>query len=770
MSFKRPDAEFYEALVSNTPDFIYAFDLQHNFTYANKALLAMWGRSWEESIGKSFIEIGYPDWHAEMHKREIDTVVATREQIRGVVPFDGTQGRRMYDYIFNPVMDPAGNVIAVAGTTRDVTEKHDAEETLRRDEARQRLALEASHAFGTWHWDISKNTVDSDVSFAEMFNISEERLRQHPPFEEYFNAVHPDDKARVKANIEACLQRGGAFEDEYRLVRPNGALRWISVRGHAQLDENGVAISFPGAGVDVTHQHEAVEALQASETRFRDLADAINQIIWVSRPDGRYEFINRRWYEFTGVAHGTPFTSAWREFFHPDDEPRASELWRRSINTGEPYEVEYRLRRRDGVYRWRLARAECTRDAAGNITRWYGSSTDIQDLVDAKQQAQAASVAKSEFLANMSHEIRTPMNAVIGLSDIMAMTSPLTERQRTYVDTLQVSAKSLLGLINDLLDIAKIEARTVEYERVDFNLLTLAEDVQAMTSVKAAEKNISFTLDYALGEKCDFVGDPTRIRQILFNLCANAVKFTEKGGVTLRLECCNERTGAAQQLCLIVCDTGIGIPAEKMASIFQKFTQADSSINRRYGGTGLGLAITKALVDGMGGTIAVESVPSGGSRFIVQLPLEGALAQVKGPLLMAPESAAHLGRRPRILLVEDYAPNVLVAQTLVQDFGYDCDVASSGLEALERVQANAYDVVLMDVQMPGMNGHEATRAIRAREENEHLPHLPIIGLTAHALAEDRDLCLAAGMDDYLSKPFRPGDLLEKLRKALAAAG
>ncbi len=516
-------------------------------------------------------------------------------------------------------------------------------------------------------------------------------------------------------------------------------------------------------GADVTDRIRADTALRESEQRFRDMADSVSQMIWVTRPDGVHEYRNRRWHDYTGMPYGPPVAGDWNTYLHPDDRERADERWRRSLATGDPYEIEYRLRRCDGVFRWALGRAECVRDDDGRITKWYGTCTDIQDLVDARQAAEAANLAKSEFLANMSHEIRTPMNAVIGLSGLLSKSSPLTPRQRDFIGTLQASADSLLGLINDLLDIAKIEARTVELEAVPFSLARLIDDVAGIVAAPIRKKGLNFTTDTSSIAGRQFVGDPTRVRQIITNLCSNAAKFTDQGAVHVAVSCTAGDHQGFETVCISVRDTGIGIAADKLATIFDKFVQADSSINRRYGGTGLGLAISRALAEVMGGTISVESTPGQGSTFTVQVPLRIADGLADGgDAPAAPGAEARSDDGPRILLVEDYEPNILVARTFLEQFGYQVDVATTGLEAVERTHSDRYAAIVMDVQMPGLSGLEATRMIRDRESEAGAPRLPVVGMTAHALAGDRERCLAAGMDDYIAKPFEPDDLQRRL--------
>lgn len=386
------------------------------------------------------------------------------------------------------------------------------------------------------------------------------------------------------------------------------------------------------------------------------------------------------------------------------------------------------------------------------------------------REAEAANRAKSEFLANMSHEIRTPMNAIIGLSDLLSRSNPLTPKQTQFISTLQTSAESLLTLVNDLLDIAKIESRTVDLDHIAFSMPDVINETVKMIKVRANQKNLSVEIE----NNCDhvedrvFVGDPGRIRQILVNLCGNAVKFTEKGGIKITFSCGDIDAEGMSVVDIAVKDTGIGIAPDKLDKVFQKFEQADSTINRKYGGTGLGLTITKTLIEAMNGTIHVESQLDKGSTFRISLPLQIQSAGAAGLDSWQP-SAIQIsnGLNARVLLVEDYAPNVLVASHFLEDFGYICDVASNGNEAIEKIKSVSYAAVLMDVQMHGMNGLEATKIVRGFEVENNTSRLPIIGMTAHALAGDREKCMNAGMDDYITKPFNPAELQEKLKKAIS---
>jgi signal transduction histidine kinase/CheY-like chemotaxis protein len=457
---------------------------------------------------------------------------------------------------------------------------------------------------------------------------------------------------------------------------------------------------------------------------------------------------------------------------HPDDSPRWGAVIQDAIANAGNFEMEYRIIWPDRSTHWIYVRGACTACIAGKATILSGVSVDITSrkllettAQEARQIAESANLAKSEFLANMSHEIRTPMNAVIGLSSILSKSAGLTPKQQEYVHTLQLSADSLLSLINDLLDISKIEARTIELEHIPFDMTQLLGEVISMMSVRAGEKNLEFKVSGEYDQEHLLVGDPARLRQIILNLCSNAIKFTDKGGVYIGTRFEPSGIDGVENVFIAIEDTGIGIALDKQETIFQKFAQADSTINRKYGGTGLGLAITRTLTEIMGGTIAVESTPGKGSTFTVTLPLKSGDNQ---RISSIPSSLGEQETNPlkpsghRILLVEDYEPNVLVAGTYLETFGYQYDVVDNGHEAVEKAKTGDYLAVLMDVQMHGINGFEATKLIRAHERKVNARRTPIIGMTAHALTGDRERCLAAEMDDYFSKPFNPGELKQKL--------
>ncbi|WP_273488910.1 MHYT domain-containing protein [Roseateles chitosanitabidus] len=509
------------------------------------------------------------------------------------------------------------------------------------------------------------------------------------------------------------------------------------------------------------------QALRDSEAQYRTVIANSPGVTFRCRIDADWSMlvINDAVEELTGWT-AQDFLEGRQHFaalIHRHDHDRVNDAVSTALAADAPYSVEYRVHTREAGERWVSERGRAVRDAQG-APQWIdGVILDITEpkrlqrqLEDAKERAEAAAAAKSAFLANMSHEIRTPMNAILGFTELLLDTT-LTEAQRRHLTTVRGSARSLLGLLNDILDTAKLDKGAMELESVDFSLRTVCE--QALNSLRllAQRKGIGLHLDYPDHEPRFFKGDPLRVQQVLLNLVGNAIKFTEQGQVTLNMR----QEGGHIHLAVI--DTGIGIAPDRLDRIFDAFAQADASTTRRFGGTGLGTTISRQLVERMGGRITVESELGAGSVFHVWLPLPaGESAQAEAA---EQDEVVHLPPL-RLLVADDVAQNGELLQLILGREGHQVTLAQDGLQALKAFSDQRFDAVLMDVHMPLLDGLGATRRIRNFEVAQGRGHTPVVALTASVLEEDRQAALAAGMDGFAVKPVEPGRLFAEIARVL----
>ena len=508
------------------------------------------------------------------------------------------------------------------------------------------------------------------------------------------------------------------------------------------------------------------ESLEIRERQYRELVENASDMIYELGPDGKFTFVNAVMEVHSGYTKEELLGKPYWELVHEDDRATTIQFYQTQLKEcAEVSYHEFRMRGKgldlwigqnvrmffEGKYAHKVS------VVARDITLRRRAERALQE---AKEKAENATKIKSDFLSMISHEIRTPMNAIIGLTNLL-LEDKLTIKQQENLKLLKFSGENLLTIINDILDFSKIEANKIEIDNIDFDLKEIIQRTVNMMEHRVSGKNVKVQAFFDSTLPQYLKGDPVRIVQIITNLMGNAVKFTEEGEVKLIVELL-KREGKSVTFRCTVLDTGIGIAADKLDTIFDSFSQASHNITREYGGTGLGLTITRRLINLMGSDIGVESIPGEGSSFFFSLTLEEGQKPVEGTT--SSDLATVLRERSiRVLLVEDNRVNQMVAVNFLQNWGIHTVVASNGKEAVELIKEKRYDLVLMDLQMPVMNGYEATRAIRSMDD-PYFKNIPIIALTASAMIEMRGKVLSTGMSDYMSKPFHPGDLQRIISK------
>ena len=470
-----------------------------------------------------------------------------------------------------------------------------------------------------WVSDRTGETQFINKAYRELFGIALEELRDG----KWHMRVHPDDAPGYAAAFRRAVEEQKPFRAEGRVRGPDNEWRWLASFAEPRFSANGEFLGHIGLCPDITEHKQAEQALAGSEAKFRQLAENIREVFWILLPDsGQIEYVSPAYEQVWGrnceCLYQHP--ESWLEVIHPDDQDGARQFFTR-FTRGEPAESQYRIRTHGGQEKWIRDRAFPVRDWDGRLMKVVGIAEDIterkqfeEELIRAREGADAANLAKSRFLANMSHEIRTPMNGVIGMVQLLLDTD-LTEEQREFAGIVESSGMALLELIDNILDLSKIEARKASLESLEFDLRAAVETFVKPLHVQSAAKGLTFNWNLSPDIPTRLLGDANRLRQVLNNLCANAIKFTQEGRVTLEaaLSCEDEATATVR---FTITDTGIGIRADQISGLFSPFAQADSSTTRKFGGTGLGLAICKQLVEMMGGAIGIESPGEDqGSRF-----------------------------------------------------------------------------------------------------------------------------------------------------------
>jgi len=507
---------------------------------------------------------------------------------------------------------------------------------------------------------------------------------------------------------------------------------------------------------------QAREELIKSESEFRLLAESMPQFVWITSADGLPTFFNQQWVDYTGLTHEESYGHGWNKPFHPDDQKHAWDAWQDATLNCTAYSLECRLRRYDGEYFWWLIRGVPVQDEHGKVLKWFGTCTDIhklklaeEELIKAKEHAEESDRLKTSFLANMSHEIRTPMNGILGFAELLKEPGLSGEEQQKYISIIEKSGARMLNIINDIISISKVESGLMEVSTSETNLNTLIEFILSFFKPEADQKGIEFFCKKLVSvNDTTVITDSEKVYAILSNLVKNALKFTKEGTIEIGY------TKKEKEFEFFVKDTGVGILQEQKEFIFERFRQGSESLNRNYEGAGLGLTISKAYVEMLGGKIWVESDQGKGSIFYFTIPFASDEADQMIDKHSEPVKDEAPFKDLKILIVEDDENSEIFITMVVGSLGKNILNARNGLEAIDICRNNPdLDLILMDIKMPVMDGYEATRQIRLFNKE-----VIIISQTAFALTDDREKSLAAGCNDYLSKPLRKSVLIETIKK------
>ena len=580
----------------------------------------------------------------------------------------------------------------------------------------------------------------------------------------------PADVQRWAVALDRAMSGESLGTHRERLTAADGAEIWAQVEVSPWRDGAGEIGGLVILIHNITDVVEALERANRSEQRLNLAASLSDLHVWeldfaaktllkVGAHDSFFE---------KPLTYDDLRGDVWTTV-HPEDRERVRARWERHVNAGEPYHVEYRINRSDDREIWTYATTEVFRDDEGHPLRVLSAMQNIterklaeQEAEQAREAAEAANRAKSDFLANMSHEIRTPLNGVMGIASALARTE-LGPEQRDMVALIETSAHTLENLLSDILDLARIEAGRIELHEEPFDLAEAIRMVAALFSARARAKRLALEIDVPPEVSASVKGDVTRIRQIVSNLLSNAIKFTTEGRVALTCEA--ERSNDRLSFRLKVADTGIGFDAETGARLFQRFEQADGSITRRFGGTGLGLAISRSLAEAMGGALEASSEPGQGAEFTLSLslPLVSQAEQAMADHAAAAATKGACDESLRILLAEDHPTNRRVVQLILEPLGVDLTCVEDGAQAVEAVAAQSFDLVLMDMQMPVMDGLSAIAAIRKFETEQGRASTPILTLSANAMPEHAEASRNAGANGHLTKPIAADQLIAAIQ-------
>ncbi|MEJ7822239.1 MAG: PAS domain-containing protein [Chitinophagaceae bacterium] len=705
-----------------------------------------------ESNFEEYLNLIHPDDREEVN-RIVQKALSDHQPFKfyhRIILKDGSE-RTLYGR--GKVFKDENNVITrMGGTAQDVTERKKIQDALKYRTDQFAEAQKSAH-IGSWDWNVITNEIEWSDELYRLHGFVPQEFEI--TYENSIMYIHPEDREYVNRIAQQQYTDHNKTDIFYRIIRRYGAERIFHGKGTVFTDNSGKKIRMSGTIQDVTEQKTAENNL----IQFQHFFNTTSDLACIANTEGSFEIVNQSFVDKLGYTEKELTEQQFFNFVHPDDIPATLNIVAQLKGGAPTVNFTNRYRKKDGNYLW-FAWNSTPNAATGKL---YAMARDITEqkqneleLIRLKEVAENSEKIKEQFLTNMSHEIRTPMNAIIGFTDLL-LKRELGDAEKDFVKTIKLSGENLLGIINDVLDISKIESKSLTFEQRPLSIKEALNSTNLILSQKAIEKNLNLSFICSNTVPEVLLGDSIRLSQILINLVGNAIKFTKDGTINVMAKKLSEE-GEICHITFSVKDSGIGIPEDQLQHIFERFRQAESHTNRHFGGTGLGLSITKELVELQGGTISVKSIEGMGSIFAFTLPFKKTKEAYKIKSTKHHELSSEEAKNLNVLVVEDNPINIKFITSIFAEYGINTDIAENGKLAVEKIKCTKYSVVLMDIEMPEMNGYEATMVIR----NELKSDIPIIAMTAHAMNGEKEKCLGFGMTDYISKPVDLHLLFEKI--------